>query len=194
MKPRNLGWRPEEELGAWEVSKAEASGRGEERAPGTIPSGEVKVRIYLRAWAPTSLANGGRRGCRAAEALSPDPFQPSYPQGSKKSLTAETQNISNSFEDLDAQVNSETGYTPEDAMGLEETAQAGRTRRAMAVRPHLSTQKMYELKTKLRCSCEGCPHVGQAMGWGQGVGISDSPCPPSPRRGEQGHTQLPPLV
>lgn len=63
-------------------------------------------------------------------------------------------------------MNSETGYTPEDAMDLEETAQGVRTRRAMAFRPHLSTQKMYELKTKLRCSCEGCPQVGQP--WGRG--------------------------
>ncbi|ELW62435.1 DC-STAMP domain-containing protein 1 [Tupaia chinensis] len=70
---------------------------------------------------------------------------------SKESLKAETQNISASFEDLDAQVNSEVGYTPEDARDPE-TAQGIESRRAPASRPHLSTQKMYELKTKLRCS------------------------------------------
>nr|KAF6413083.1 DC-STAMP domain containing 1 [Molossus molossus] len=73
--------------------------------------------------------------------------------GSKKSLRAETHNISNSFEDLDAQVNGDTGYTPEDATGLEEeTAQQVRTHQAKASRYRVSTQKMYELKTKLRCS------------------------------------------
>ncbi|XP_004436185.1 PREDICTED: DC-STAMP domain-containing protein 1 [Ceratotherium simum simum] len=71
---------------------------------------------------------------------------------SKDSLKAETQNISNSFEDLDTQVKSETGYTPEDTLGSEETAQGTETHRATASRHHLSTQKMYELKTKLRCS------------------------------------------
>ncbi|XP_058395321.1 E3 ubiquitin-protein ligase DCST1 isoform X2 [Diceros bicornis minor] len=71
---------------------------------------------------------------------------------SKDSLKAETQNISNSFEDLDTQVKSETGYTPEDTLGSEETAQGTETHRAAASRHHLSTQKMYELKTKLRCS------------------------------------------
>ncbi|XP_015427206.1 PREDICTED: DC-STAMP domain-containing protein 1 isoform X1 [Myotis davidii] len=91
---------------------------------------------------------------RAAWRVSTAPLRAVFQDllGSKTSLTAETQNISKSFGDLDAQVNSETGYTPEDATGLEETAQGQRTRRAMASRPHLSTQKMYELKTKLRCS------------------------------------------
>lgn len=54
---------------------------------------------------------------------------------------------------------SETGYTPEDAGGLAETAPL----RAPAFRAHLSTQKMYELKTKLRCACEGRP-PGAAAG------------------------------
>lgn len=110
----------------------------------------------------------------------PDPFPPSSPQASKKSLRAETQNISNSFEDLDAQVKSETGYSPEEATGQEETAQARRLSRAMALRPHLSTQKMYELKTKLRCACEGCPQGGAGHGAGLQVrawGISDRPGP-----------------
>lgn len=64
-------------------------------------------------------------------------------------------------------------------MGSEETAQGGRSRRA-ALKPHLSTQKMYELKTKLRCACEGCPPWGRP--WGRG---SRSGCgglrPPLPR-------------
>ncbi|KAF6292726.1 DC-STAMP domain containing 1 [Rhinolophus ferrumequinum] len=72
--------------------------------------------------------------------------------GSKESLRAEAQNISSAFKDLDAQVSSETGYTPEEATGSEETAQGLRTHRAVASRHHLSTQKMYEMKTKLRCS------------------------------------------
>ncbi|XP_004871521.1 DC-STAMP domain-containing protein 1 isoform X2 [Heterocephalus glaber] len=63
---------------------------------------------------------------------------------SKEALNAETRNISTAFEDLDAQVSSEAGYAPEDAMDPEETARS--------TRPHLSTQKMFELKTKLRCS------------------------------------------
>ncbi|XP_022277026.1 E3 ubiquitin-protein ligase DCST1 isoform X2 [Canis lupus familiaris] len=71
---------------------------------------------------------------------------------SKDSLKAETQNITKSFEDLDDQVNSETGYTLENSMGLEGTARGGEMYRAVPSRYHLSTQKMYELKTKLRCS------------------------------------------
>ncbi|XP_054567487.1 E3 ubiquitin-protein ligase DCST1 isoform X2 [Eptesicus fuscus] len=91
---------------------------------------------------------------RAAWRVSTAPLRAVFKDllGSKKSLRAETQNISNSFEELDAQVKSEAGFTPEDAMGSEETAQGGRSRRAAAVKPHLSTQKMYELKTKLRCA------------------------------------------
>ncbi|KAI4548916.1 hypothetical protein MG293_001246 [Ovis ammon polii] len=38
---------------------------------------------------------------------------------SKESLKAETQNITNSFEELDAQVNSESGFSPKDAEGSE---------------------------------------------------------------------------
>uniref|UniRef100_A0A8C0QX34 Uncharacterized protein n=1 Tax=Canis lupus dingo TaxID=286419 RepID=A0A8C0QX34_CANLU len=76
-------------------------------------------------------------------------------RASKDSLKAETQNITKSFEDLDDQVNSETGYTLENSMGLEGTARGGEMYRAVPSRYHLSTQKMYELKTKLRCSCEG---------------------------------------
>ncbi|XP_074205623.1 E3 ubiquitin-protein ligase DCST1 [Camelus bactrianus] len=72
--------------------------------------------------------------------------------GSKDLMKAETQNITNSFEELDAQVNSETGFTPEDALGSEEAAQGREIRRASASRYRLSTQKMYELRTKLRCS------------------------------------------
>ncbi|XP_037681770.1 E3 ubiquitin-protein ligase DCST1 isoform X2 [Choloepus didactylus] len=71
---------------------------------------------------------------------------------SRDSLKAETQNVSNSFEDLDAQVKSETGYKPEDAMDIDETARGIETRQAPAFRRHLSTQKMFERRTKLRCS------------------------------------------
>ncbi|XP_039107408.1 E3 ubiquitin-protein ligase DCST1 isoform X2 [Hyaena hyaena] len=67
--------------------------------------------------------------------------------GSKASLKAETQNISKSFGDLDAQVNSDMGYSPEDAGGSEGTA-----RGAPPSGRRLSTQKMFELKTRLRCS------------------------------------------
>ncbi|KAF6074307.1 DC-STAMP domain containing 1 [Phyllostomus discolor] len=91
---------------------------------------------------------------RAAWRVSTAPLRTVFKDllGSKETLRAETQNISNFFEDLDAQVNSDTGYTPEDATGLEETARSGGTHRAVASRHRLSTQKMYELKTKLRCS------------------------------------------
>ncbi|XP_008046785.1 DC-STAMP domain-containing protein 1 isoform X1 [Carlito syrichta] len=72
--------------------------------------------------------------------------------GSRELLKAEIQNISTSFEDLDAQVKSETGYTPEDAVDSGEAAQGVEARHASASRLHLSTQKLYEMKTKLRCS------------------------------------------
>ncbi|XP_049736626.1 E3 ubiquitin-protein ligase DCST1 [Elephas maximus indicus] len=72
--------------------------------------------------------------------------------GSKDSLKAETLNISNSFEDLDAQVKSEAGFKLEDATDSEETVWDVETRQAPASRQPLSTQKMFELKTKLRCS------------------------------------------
>lgn len=51
-------------------------------------------------------------------------------------------------------MNSETGYTPEDATGLEETAPGTGAHHAAAFGRPLSTQKKFELKTKLRCSCE----------------------------------------
>ncbi|XP_001494537.2 E3 ubiquitin-protein ligase DCST1 isoform X2 [Equus caballus] len=91
---------------------------------------------------------------RAAWRISTAPLRAVFKDllSSKDSLKAETQNISSSFEDLDTQVNSEAGYTPEDAVDSEETAQGAETYRAAASRHHLSTQKMYELKTKLRCS------------------------------------------
>ncbi|XP_058558030.1 E3 ubiquitin-protein ligase DCST1 isoform X4 [Neofelis nebulosa] len=72
--------------------------------------------------------------------------------GSKVSLKAETQNLSKAFEDLDAQVNSEMGYSPEDAESPEGTARGVGTHRAPPSGRRLSTQKMYELKTRLRCS------------------------------------------
>ncbi|XP_030885561.1 E3 ubiquitin-protein ligase DCST1 [Leptonychotes weddellii] len=72
--------------------------------------------------------------------------------GSKDSLKAETQNISKSFEELDAQVNSDTGHMVENTTGFKGTARSVDTHRALRPRHRLSTQKMYELKTKLRCS------------------------------------------
>ncbi|XP_077012436.1 E3 ubiquitin-protein ligase DCST1 isoform X2 [Tamandua tetradactyla] len=71
---------------------------------------------------------------------------------SRDSLKAETQNISNSFEDLDAQMKSEAGYKPEDTMDTKETDQGVETRQALAFRRRLSTQKLFEHRTKLRCS------------------------------------------
>ena len=58
-------------------------------------------------------------------------------------------------------MNSESGYAPEDAEGSEETAPGRETLRASAFRHRLSTQKMYELKTKLRCSREGDLWAGE---------------------------------
>ncbi|XP_066218422.1 E3 ubiquitin-protein ligase DCST1 isoform X4 [Saccopteryx leptura] len=91
---------------------------------------------------------------RAAWRVSTAPLRAVFKDlmGSKESLRVKTKNISNSFKDLDAQVNSETGYTPENATSPKEAAQGVGTDQAMASRHHLSTQKMYELKTKLRCS------------------------------------------
>ncbi|XP_004693698.1 PREDICTED: DC-STAMP domain-containing protein 1 [Condylura cristata] len=66
--------------------------------------------------------------------------------GSKESLRKETGNISNTFEELDTQVKSETGYTSSDTGALEK---AGLRTEPLK---YLSTQKMFELKTKLRCS------------------------------------------
>lgn len=56
-------------------------------------------------------------------------------------------------------MNSEAGYTPEDAVGLEETAPGVGAHHAVAVGRPLSTQKKFELKTKLRCSCERRPRT-----------------------------------
>ncbi|KAK7796117.1 hypothetical protein U0070_013771 [Myodes glareolus] len=69
---------------------------------------------------------------------------------SRESLKAETWNISTSFEDLDAQMRSEIGYSPEDATDTP----GAESRGVPGERHRLSTQKIYELKTKLRCSCE----------------------------------------
>ncbi|XP_012870487.1 PREDICTED: DC-STAMP domain-containing protein 1 [Dipodomys ordii] len=71
---------------------------------------------------------------------------------SKESLKRQTQNISASFEDLDAQVKSEAGYSLKDGMDLDKVMQGKGTRGAPKIRVPLSTQKMYEMKTKMRCS------------------------------------------
>ncbi|XP_004403107.1 PREDICTED: DC-STAMP domain-containing protein 1 [Odobenus rosmarus divergens] len=91
---------------------------------------------------------------RAAWRVSTAPLRAVFKDllGSKDSLKAETQNISKSFEDLDAQVNSDIGYTAENTTGFEGTARSVETHRALPPRHRLSTQKMYELKTKLHCS------------------------------------------
>uniref|UniRef100_F7I0X5 DC-STAMP domain containing 1 n=1 Tax=Callithrix jacchus TaxID=9483 RepID=F7I0X5_CALJA len=91
---------------------------------------------------------------RAAWRVSTAPLRAVFKDllSSKELLRAEAQNISTTFKDLDAQVNSETGYTPEEAVDSGQTAQGREARQAPASRLHLSTQKMYELKTKLRCS------------------------------------------
>nr|XP_040143587.1 E3 ubiquitin-protein ligase DCST1 isoform X3 [Ictidomys tridecemlineatus] len=88
------------------------------------------------------------KNARAAWRVSTAPLRAVFKDllSSRASLRAETKNISTSFEDLDAQVNSEAGFVPED------TAQGAQARGAPRSRLHLSTQKMYELKTKLRCS------------------------------------------
>nr|XP_012331725.1 DC-STAMP domain-containing protein 1 isoform X2 [Aotus nancymaae] len=91
---------------------------------------------------------------RAAWRVSTAPLRAVFKEllSSKELLRAETQNITTTFKDLDAQVNSETGYTPEEAVDSGQTAQGREARQAPDSRLHLSTQKMYELKTKLRCS------------------------------------------
>ncbi|XP_004629998.1 E3 ubiquitin-protein ligase DCST1 [Octodon degus] len=91
---------------------------------------------------------------RAAWRISTAPLRAVFKDllGSKDSLKAETQNISTAFKDLDAQVSSEAGYAPEDVVDSEETAPGAGAQKAPSTRFHLSTQKMFELKTKLRCS------------------------------------------
>uniref|UniRef100_A0A452V194 DC-STAMP domain containing 1 n=1 Tax=Ursus maritimus TaxID=29073 RepID=A0A452V194_URSMA len=109
---------------------------------------------------------------RAAWRVSTAPLRAVFKDllGSKESLKAKTQNISKSFEDLDAQVNSDTGFTLENTTGSEGTARGAETHGARPPKRRLSTQKMYELKTKLRCSCEGR---------GAGGGHRPLTCPPT---------------
>lgn len=100
------------------------------------------------------------------------------PQDSKEALKAETWNISTSFEDLDAQVRSDMGYSPEDAKDTPGTEAPGVPRGRL----RLSTQMVYELKTKLRCSREKCSLAGgggadfgaklQAGAWGPQTPLS----------------------
>uniref|UniRef100_A0A452RGN6 Uncharacterized protein n=1 Tax=Ursus americanus TaxID=9643 RepID=A0A452RGN6_URSAM len=103
---------------------------------------------------PASCSYPRRWAKRAGSSCWDMPWLPST-RGSKESLKAKTQNISKSFEDLDAQVNSDTGFTLENTTGSEGTARGAETHGARPPKRRLSTQKMYELKTKLRCSCEG---------------------------------------
>ncbi|XP_044122405.1 E3 ubiquitin-protein ligase DCST1 [Neovison vison] len=92
---------------------------------------------------------------RAAWRVSTAPLRAVFKDllSSKDSLRAGTQNISKSFEELDAQVKSDAGFVPKDASGSDPTARRGASQGALPPRRRaLSTQKMYELKTKLRCS------------------------------------------
>uniref|UniRef100_A0A7N4PWR7 DC-STAMP domain containing 1 n=1 Tax=Sarcophilus harrisii TaxID=9305 RepID=A0A7N4PWR7_SARHA len=67
----------------------------------------------------------------------------------KEELKLESQNISNSFKELDAQIKSTEGYDSE-ASGEpnNEDTEVQRVSKAMNL---FSTQKLYEIKTKLRC-------------------------------------------
>jgi hypothetical protein len=63
-------------------------------------------------------------------------------------LNKEIQNVSTSFEEMDEQVKSDAGYSSEDwDKNRESTEMFGTSR----VRPYLSTQMVYELRTRLRC-------------------------------------------
>lgn len=65
-----------------------------------------------------------------------------YWQGSKNDLKTDTQDISNSFTALNDQVASDEGFD----------ANAEQEKSARIGKP--STQQLYEVKTRLRCSCE----------------------------------------
>ncbi|XP_053065024.1 E3 ubiquitin-protein ligase DCST1 isoform X5 [Acinonyx jubatus] len=131
--------------------------------PMNIYEDQKVVTLYSLAWGPWAggppLTSAVPASCwyprcwakRAGSLCWGTPWLPSM-RGSKVSLKAETQNLSKAFEDLDAQVNSEMGYSPEDAESPERTARGVGTHRAPPSGRHLSTQKMYELKTRLRCS------------------------------------------
>lgn len=79
---------------------------------------------------------------------------------------------------------SDAGFVPEDASGSDPTARRGPSQGAFPPRRRaLSTQKMYELKTKLRCSCEG---RGGGVGGMPGAGLQaghqgTSPAPAFPQ-------------
>ncbi|XP_044905146.1 E3 ubiquitin-protein ligase DCST1 isoform X7 [Felis catus] len=131
--------------------------------PMNIYEDQKVVTLYSLAWGPWAggppLTSAVPASCwhprcwakRAGSLCWGTPWLPSM-RGSKVSLKAETQNLSKAFEDLDAQVNSEMGYSPEDAESPEGTARGVGTHRAPPSGRRLSTQKMYELKTRLRCS------------------------------------------
>uniref|UniRef100_A0A4X2M617 Uncharacterized protein n=1 Tax=Vombatus ursinus TaxID=29139 RepID=A0A4X2M617_VOMUR len=73
-------------------------------------------------------------------------------RGPKEELKFDTQNISKSFEELDAQVKSTNGYEPEASRELK--GQGPEVWMGLKGVKAISTQKIYEAKTKLRCSCE----------------------------------------
>lgn len=74
---------------------------------------------------------------------------------------------------------SDAGFVPKDASGSDPTARRGASQGALPPRRRaLSTQKMYELKTKLRCSCEGRGGArGRAGGGAPGRPPGDLTCP-----------------
>ncbi|XP_037354138.1 E3 ubiquitin-protein ligase DCST1 isoform X1 [Talpa occidentalis] len=99
---------------------------------------------------------------RAAWRVSTAPLRAIFKDlmSNKESLKAETQDILKSFENLDVQVKGEVGYRSEDAVGSQETGH-----RAQPLRARLSTQKMYELKTKLRCSYVVSKAISSCHDW-----------------------------
>lgn len=101
-------------------------------------------RVWVRA------LPGDKLGGRVCNSLSLCFLPPSKPQSSKDSLKTEILNVSTSFEDLDEQVKSDIGYSSED-MNIEPGTEALGASRS---RPYLSTQMVYELRTKLRCTRE----------------------------------------
>lgn len=66
-------------------------------------------------------------------------------------MNKEIQNVTVSFEELDNQMKSDVGYSSEDKNMNVEESEVFRSSRAP---PYMSTQMVYELKTKLRCTRE----------------------------------------
>lgn len=87
------------------------------------------------------------------------------PQRSGTTLNAETQNISRAFVGLNAEVASNAGFDL-------------RERREPPPPANLSTQQVFEKKTRLRCTCEwGREHGVQV--WGAQKGVLRAPVLPA---------------